>query len=192
MSGSTTNLGLNYFVTTTDASSVLIYDYIDKVSGSLPNQNIGILDSFAGAISASIVSISGSVTNLMSKVYEPQPAVIQVVDKDTDVDTTSVFYFRAPTILDGMVLSRAQGFVNTAGTTGNTTIQIRNMTQYPSNDALSTPITISSGCVVGVPGVIDVDYDDVATDDQIRILVTSVSTTKPKGLQVNPEWIYSS
>jgi len=108
-----------------------------------------------------------------------------VVDKTTAVDTTTgVFTFFIPNTVNGYVLKRAQAFVNTAGVTNPTTIQVRNLTRYPDNDALSTAISISSGARVGTPGVINLSYDDVVTNDEIKIYVTAQSTTKPLGLLV--------
>jgi hypothetical protein len=108
---------------------------------------------------------------------------VQIVEPATDVDTTSGVYFaRIPQAMNGMNLIRAQAFTNTAGTTNATTVQVRNMTKYASNDALSTAISIASGNTVGTAGTVNTSYDDVATDDLIKIYVTAQSTTKPKGL----------
>ena len=81
-------------------------------------------------------------------------------------------------------MDRAQAMVLTAGTTGATTIQIRNLTKYPSNDALSGAISIASGGTIGTVGTIDTARDDVSTNDKIKISVTAASTTKAKGLFV--------
>jgi len=189
--GTTTNLGLTTYSTITDASSVLIYDYIDQVSGSVVTSNLSIIDTFAGNISASLTAISASLTTAETRASNNHSAVIQIVGSTTDVDTSSgIFYFRAPSEINGMVLKRAQAFVNTAGTTNPTTIQVRNMTQFPSNDALNLAISIASGDTAGTIGTVDTAYDAVATDDQIKIYVTGESTTKAQGLQVVLEWGY--
>jgi len=189
--GTTTNLGLTTYSTITDASSVLIYDYIDQVSGSVVTSNLSIIDTFAGNISASLTAISASLTTVETISSNNHSAVIQIVGSTTDVDTISgIFYFRAPSEINGMVLKRAQAFVNTAGTTNPTTIQVRNMTQFPSNDALNLAISIASGDTAGTIGTVDTAYDDVATDNQIKIYVTGESTTKAQGLQVVLEWGY--
>ena len=189
--GTTTNLGLTTYSTITDASSVLIYDYIDQVSGSVVTSNLSIIDTFAGNISASLTAISASLTTVETRSSNNHSAVIQIVGSTTDVDTSSgIFYFRAPSEINGMVLKRAQAFVNTAGTTNPTTIQVRNMTQFPSNDALNLAISIASGDTAGTIGTVDTAYDDVATDNQIKIYVTGESTTKAQGLQVVLEWGY--
>jgi hypothetical protein len=49
---------------------------------------------------------------------------------------------------------------------------------------LSTAISIASGWTVGTVGTVDTNYDDVATNDVLRVDVTSVSTTAPKWLIV--------
>jgi len=189
--GITTNLGLTTYSTVTDASSVLIYEFIDQISGSTATSNVGIIDTFAGHTSASLTDISASLVAVETKASNNHSAVIQIVGSTTDVDTTTgIFYFRAPSELNGLVLKRAQAFVNTAGTTNPTTIQVRNMTQFPSNDALNLAISIASGDTAGTVGTVDTSYDDIATDDQIKIYVTGESTTKAQGLQVVLEWGY--
>jgi hypothetical protein len=81
-----------------------------------------------------------------------------------------------------MNLVRANASVVTAGTTNATTIDIYNVTD--SQDMLSTAISIASGGTVGTAGTVNASYDDVATNDVLRIDVTSASTTNAKGLQI--------
>lgn len=113
---------------------------------------------------------------------------VMVVDPSQEVDTTTgVWYPTIPSSVNGYNLVRAQAIIpgnGTAGVTNATTIQVRNMTKYPSNDALSSPISIASGAKVGTPGTVNTSYDDVSTDDELKIYVTAQSTTKPKGLKV--------
>lgn len=91
-------------------------------------------------------------------------------------------YVTIPAACNGMNLVRATATVVTAGTTGASTVQIRNVTQ--AADMLSGVISIASGGTVATPGTVDAAEDDVATDDVISIDVDSVSTTPPKGLMV--------
>jgi len=91
-------------------------------------------------------------------------------------------YFAIPPALNGMNLVSANAIVNTAGTTNATTIDIYNVTD--SHDMLSTAISIASAATVGTAGTVNTTYDDVATNDVLRIDVTSMSTTAPKGLMV--------
>ena len=91
-------------------------------------------------------------------------------------------YMPVPSSLNGMNLIRAQAIVNTAGTTNATTIDIYNVTD--SQDMLSTAVSIASGATVGTVGTINTTYDDVATNDVLRVDVTTMSTTAPKGLLV--------
>jgi len=112
---------------------------------------------------------------------------VVVVDFTTDVATgDGQFYFHVDSSLNGMNLVDVHAEVITAGTTGTTNIQIRNVTD--SQDMLSTVITIDStetGSDTGAtPAVINTTYDDVATNDVIAIDVDAVSTTAPKGLIV--------
>jgi hypothetical protein len=113
----------------------------------------------------------------------------RIVAVATDVDTSSgIWYWRVPSTFNGMRLLRPQAYTDTAGVTNATTIQVRNITKYPANDALSSAISIASGATVGTPGTVDSSYCDVATDDLIKIYVTGQSTTKPKGLFANLEY----
>lgn len=108
---------------------------------------------------------------------------VQVFDGTTDVATgDGKAYITIPEALNGMNLVRAQATVVTAGTTNATTVMIHNKTD--TQDMLSGAISIASGGTVGTVGTINTSYDDVATNDILRIDVDSVSTTAPKGLMV--------
>jgi hypothetical protein len=112
-------------------------------------------------------------------------AIINVVPDDIDVDTTTgIKYLPIPSSVNGMDLIRVKAFVTTAGTTNATTIQVRNITRYSSNDSLSSAMSIASGGTSSSGGSIDTSYDDVLTDDILKIYVTGQSTVKPKGLYV--------
>lgn len=118
---------------------------------------------------------------------------IQVFDGGTDVATgDGKAYITIPEALNGMNLVRAQATVVTAGTTNATTVMIHNKTD--AQDMLSGAISIASAGTVGTVGTVNGTYDDVATNDVLRIDVDSVSTTAPKGLQVVLEfrlaWVY--
>lgn len=113
---------------------------------------------------------------------------LQIVADGLDVDTASLGYFFIPSTMDGMNLVRATAYVETAGTTNATTVQVRNMTKYSSNDALSTAISIASGGTSATAGTVNTSYDDVSTNDKIKVYVTGASTTKPKGLYVVLEY----
>ena len=105
------------------------------------------------------------------------------VDFTTDVSVADgKAYMPIPAWMNGMNLVRAQAMVITAGTTNPTTIDIYNVTD--SQDMLSAAISIASGATVGTVGTINTTYDDLATNDVLRVDVTTVSTTAPKGLLV--------
>jgi hypothetical protein len=91
-------------------------------------------------------------------------------------------YITIPSDINGYNLTRAQATVVTAGTTNATTVMIHNKTD--AQDMLSGAISIASAGTVGTVGTINTTYDDVATNDVLRIDVDSVSTTAPKGLTV--------
>lgn len=112
-----------------------------------------------------------------------QTVQIQIVGNNTEVDTgTGIGYFVIPSTLNGMDLVRAQAVVLTAGTTNFTSVQVRNLTKYPSNDALSMAISINTGATIGVAGTVNTSYDDVSTNDIMKVYVTAQTTTKPLGL----------
>lgn len=119
-----------------------------------------------------------------------QTVQIQVVPDTIAVDTVSgIAYFFIPSTMDGMELVRAQAFVSIAGVTNPTTVQVRNITKYPSNDTLSTAISIASDGTIGTAGSVNAAYDNVSTNDKIKVYVTAQSTTaKPLGLWVILEY----
>lgn len=113
---------------------------------------------------------------------------MQLAAPTESVTTGHLNYFMIPEAMNTKSLIRAEAATITAGTTGATTIQTRNMTKYASNDALSGAISIASGGTVGTIGTVNTSYDDVSTNDIIKIYVTGVSTTAPKGLIVILEY----
>lgn len=118
-----------------------------------------------------------------STIFGRKAISIQVTDGTADVATgDGKAYFTIPESLNGMNLVRAQATVVTAGTTGASTIMIHNKTN--TQDMLSGAISIASAGTVGTVGTVNGSFDDVATNDVIRIDVDSVSTTAPKGLVV--------
>jgi hypothetical protein len=84
-----------------------------------------------------------------------------------------------------MNLTDADACVTTVSSSGNVTVQIRNVTQ--GADMLSTPITIepSENCsyTSATQPVIDTGNDDVATGDLIRVDIDGAGTGT-KGLIV--------
>jgi hypothetical protein len=118
-----------------------------------------------------------------STIFGRKVVSIQVTDGTTDVTTgDGKAYITIPEALNGMNLVRAQATVVTAGTTNATTVMVHNKTD--AQDMLSGAISIASAGTVGTVGTINGTYDDVATNDVLRIDVDSVSTTAPKGLMV--------
>jgi hypothetical protein len=103
-------------------------------------------------------------------------------------DDLATFYI--PSAVGGMNLVGVHAYVDAAGTTGTTDIQIHNETQ--AADMLSTKITIdsaeTSSRTAATAAVIDTANDDVAAGDKIRIDVDAISTTAPKGLFVELEF----
>ena len=103
---------------------------------------------------------------------------------DADTETADgIFYFHIPASLNGMNLVSVHGLVVTAGTTGTTDWQLYNLTD--SQDMLSTKLTIDTtetgSNTAATPAVINTSYDDVATNDVIRLDCDAISTTAAKG-----------
>lgn len=110
---------------------------------------------------------------------------LQIIPVGTNVTTGDAKGgFRVPAAMDGFVLSAAIIAVFSAGTTGTTDIQIRNVSK--SQDMLSTKATIDSGefssYTGATPLVIDTAKDDVSTNDMVAVDVDAVSSTPPTGL----------
>ena len=117
--------------------------------------------------------------------------VFQVVEDATDTATgDGAGHIFIPSSVGGMDLVTAHAYVETAGTTGTTDIQIHNETQ--AADMLTTKITIDSGetssRTAATAPVIDTANDDVAAGDKIRFDVDAVSTTAAAGLWVELEF----
>jgi hypothetical protein len=99
-------------------------------------------------------------------------------------------FTQIPRNMSGYYLSSVSASVYTAGTTGTTDVQLRNMDKL--RDFLSTVITIDSGetstYTAAAPAVINAAQDDVQRGDRIAIDIDAVSTTAPIGLCVEMEW----
>jgi len=116
-----------------------------------------------------------------------KPVQVTVIDYTTDVTTgDGAYYLVVPSSMAGMNLVEVAARVITAGTTGTTDVQIHNVTD--AQDMLSTKLTIdsaeTSSATAATAAVINASYDDVTTEDLIRIDVDATSTTKAKGLIV--------
>ncbi len=115
---------------------------------------------------------------------------ITIIEGDTTVATGNKqgnFSFRVPIEMNGWNLVSIAAHCETAGTTGDFDIQIRNATD--TADMLSTVMQIETGetdtSTSAQPGTIDTSNDDVVTADKIEIDVDTVqSGTAPKGLTV--------
>lgn len=117
---------------------------------------------------------------------------LQIFDAVEEVTTgDGKAYFTIPEELNGANLSAVHARVITAGTTGTTDIQIRNVTD--TADMLSTKLTIDSGetgsDTAAAAAVINTSTDDVATNDLIAIDVDATATTKAKGLVVRLQFL---
>ncbi len=142
---------------------------------------LGNVDNTADTSQTSLGTVtSGDVDAIVSRLVQ-----IEVDNADTAAatgDAQQRFYI--PSELNGWDLTGVVAYVDTAGTTGTLTIQVRNVTQ--AADMLSTAITIDStetnSSTAATPAVIDTANDDVATHDQIVIDIDAIHTTPSTGL----------
>lgn len=108
---------------------------------------------------------------------------IVAVELATEVEVgASKIAFVVPPALSGMNLVYANAYVNVAGTTNATTVEIYNVSDGVS--MLTEEISIASEDTAGAPGTVDTAHDDVEGGDVLRIDVPSVSSTAPLGLMV--------
>jgi hypothetical protein len=120
---------------------------------------------------------------------DPIPMGLFEIKVFSDAQTVATgdgkFIFAIPSDLDGLRLVDADAYVTTVSSSGNPTIQIRNVTD--SQDMLSTRITIDASeftsFTAATAPVINTTYDDVVTGDRIAIDV-DVAGTGAKGLGV--------
>ncbi len=109
-------------------------------------------------------------------------------DRPTDAVLTTgdgQFIFEISSDMDGTSLVDIESFVSTVSTSGNPTVQIRNITQ--GHDMLTTKCSIDANEFVSAdaatPAVINTSNDEVAHKDLLAIDV-DVSGTGAKGLGV--------
>lgn len=128
--------------------------------------------------------IAKPITGYLQK---PSSICIQVFAGATDTSTgEGKAWFVIPPELAGMKISDVFATVITTGTTGLTTIAIRNASN--STEVLSTSMTIdsteNSTATAATPAVINASNATVAANDLIAIDVDAVHTTPAKGLVV--------
>ncbi len=175
--------------TSLDGKAALSHTHAESDVTGLTTDLAGKAASVHTHAESDITNLTTDLSGKASTSHDHKRAVeIIVTAPATAVTTSDAVSFPAPSIINGMNLVRAQARVDTAGTTNATTVQVRNMTKYSSNDALSTAVSIASGATIGTAGTVNTSYDDVATDDVIKVYVTAISTTAPKGLTVVLEY----
>lgn len=109
--------------------------------------------------------------------------VLDVTESCTTGDGAGDVFFRVPSVLNGWNLVGVGFGVDTAGTTGNFDVQIRNATQ--TADMLSTKMRVETGetdtITSAQPGTIDTNNDDVATGDKLYFDADACQTTPALG-----------
>lgn len=123
----------------------------------------------------------------------PIPAVLFIkVFTDTKTVTTSpsFYQFEVSEDMDGMNLTRIEGYVTTVSSSGAIQVQLFNVTQ--SVDMLSTVLSIDAGELnskdAATQPVIDTGNDDVAWGDHLQWQIDSAGTgAKGLGLMLTFE-----
>lgn len=126
------------------------------------------------------------------RVLRPRRATrsVHLVDGDTATSTgNGVIGIPIDASLDGCVLADVLAIVETAGTDGTTTVQVRRSRGGTDADMLSTEVTIDSAeydnTTAAAAHAINASNDDLATGDVIYLDVDAVhSTTPANGLDV--------
>ncbi len=113
---------------------------------------------------------------------------LQVALDGLQITLSDEAYFFIPSTMNGMNLIRAKAFVTTVGSSGNTIIQIKNNTRYSSFNILSTALTIPANQLYSNDGVVNAAYDDVQTNDSLKVFVSSLASSPPQGLYVVLEY----
>lgn len=178
-----------------------IFRRFDEIQGLIPTVTTVPTNTPVKLSEQIVIVVSGGETSLY--VYDTENKVwkkfdnikskeMVVVDFTTSLTTgDGKYYIHIPASFNGMNLITVHAEVITAGITGTTDIQIRNVTD--SVDMLSTELTIDSnetGSDTAVtPAVIDTTKDDVATNDLLAVDIDAISSgTAPKGLLVTLEF----
>jgi hypothetical protein len=199
----TTNANLTGHVTSTGNAAILGSFTVSQLSSALSDASISGNntgdEASANTTTAGIIEIATSAETTTGtdsgRAVSPDglagsefgEKAIQMVVFDFTTDTATgdgKFYFHIDSRLAGMNLVDVHAEVITAGTTGTTDIQLRNVTQ--TADILSTKLTIDSADTgsdtAATPAVIDAAQDDMTENDVIAIDVDAISTTAAKGL----------
>lgn len=124
---------------------------------------------------------AGAVTPIKDYDTDNQTRVVQVHISDTTLtvgDTFATFFI--PAELNNFDLIRAEMCAKISSTTGNPTIQLRNVTD--AADVLTTKITLDTGektsYTAATPSVVDTGNDSFVTGNEIAIDVDSAGTAE--------------
>ena len=145
-------------------------------------------DIFPVVQSSDLTSKKATIAQLLALIARPTELV--VFDYEVDVsDGIGKSYFVVPDEFNGLSLSRIAATVITAGADSssppvNTEIQIYNITEaaYMLSTAMAIETGETSTRTSTQPGTIDPDHAEVSTGDVLRIDITYVSSTPPKGM----------
>lgn len=168
------------------SSYYLANDELDSVF----NPTTGALDTAKVADLTTAQTLTNK--TLTSPVINPISVSVQITDASTDATTgDGKAVLNIPSNLNGYNLNAVGATVTTAPVGSTISIQIHNATD--TQDMLSTALTIdaseTSSATAATPAVINTSFDDVATDDIIRIDVDQVgSSTAGAGLVVRMEF----
>lgn len=188
-----TSLGTFTGATITDSSTIktALQELETKAETAASDTTSGIVELATAAETTTGTDTGRAITpdGLAGSDYGKRPVTIWVLDDSEDTavaDGSGDVLYRIPAVLNGYNLVGIACYVQTAGTTGTTDIQVHNVTQ--AADMLTTKCTVDSAetdsSTAATAAVIDTANDDVATGDKIRIDVDAVATTAAKGLGV--------
>ena len=176
---------MNQLVTTGDGGAQLTLAQIERIATALQDWVITVFN----GIQSQILWLMNIVQTVLLPVTPKRVVIgilIEIATTDlTTGDAKNGNYFVIPPYFNNWVIVAVGANVFTAGVTGTTDVQLRNVTD--SVDVLSTKVTIDSGEKdskdAATPPVINATNAVVATGDQLTWDVDAVqSGTAPKGL----------
>jgi len=176
MTSKTPHLNLNAYNTITDASAVLVFDYIDSVSGAKDGQNLYIIDEFSGSISACMVKVTACVVTLGTPTGVTSGSY-NVVSVDTLGRVTG----------GSIVAGIGMGLYNKSGSL----LEAGTVVVYDTNYDMAFNVS-SSTRGDGNPAVCGVLYADAANNTVGSVLKSGVAKVFVSGSVYRGDWLIAS
>lgn len=181
-------------------SRALVSDFLDDLLGNIGTDDIAwtAVDKTGSDLAHLVTRSHTDLTDIGTKTHAEIDAALATIDgtkfvnhapfpSDVEVEIADgTIAITIPTIMNGYELTDVLASVSTPGVgIGSTSVQVRRRRAGVNANMLSTMVTLSASEYHQDDGVIDTDYDDVLTGDQLFIDVKAVTeTTPPKGLSV--------